>query len=319
MTEFMEPAAIESVGPHDEVIPPYVVGSTEALRDSRSPGFGDPDLEDPAQVIDPFAVMTMDDVINHQAWGPVAETMIDPFFLGGAPTFPEPRSPSPAPTPFRDFPSRTPTSPSPPTLTIRIPPHTSALGLDSAQTTESFEGNSGRGKAKFYKKGALQAPPHLSNSRNRGIDVSTKDSPPPPPQHLVSLEINSPLTELSASDLFVNGAPFTSPIASSSQSVYRAGEDSTVIGSESGTPPRSTGNRTAAVRKWQNSKKIPYRIVAVNGRTFCHQCRRGSTHPKMECRACKKHYCILCIIKRCAQRCRLRVHSGLDCVRCHPV
>ena len=319
MTEFMEPAAMESVGPHDEVTPSYVVGSTEVLRDSRSPDFGDLDLEDPVQAVDPFAVMTMDDVINHQPWGPDAETMIDPSLLGGAPTFPEPRCPSPAPTPFRNFPSRTPASPSPPTSTIQIPLHTSASGLNSTQTTESFESNSGRGKAKFYKKGALQAPPHLSNSRNRGSDVSTKVSPPPPPQRMGSMEINSPLTELTASDSFVNGAPFTSPIASSSESAYRTGEDGTVIGNESSASPHSTNNRTAALRKWQNSKKVPYRTAAANKRTFCHQCRNATTNPKMECRACKKRYCILCIIKRCAQLCQLRVHSSLNYVRCHPV
>lgn len=310
VTEFIEPAALISVGPHNAVSPSYALDSTAALGNSDptpTPGYNDLDLEGSIHVTDPFIVLTMDDVINHQPWGPNAETMIDPSILCGTPAFLEPRTPSPAPTPFRNFHSRRARTPSPPptqsTLTIRVPSHTSTTmsGLNSAQTVGNAGGNSGGGKAKFYKKGTLQAPPYLSNpQRRRSVSAKTSESIQigrllSPGQTAFA---DSPLTELSASE-FLAGVIMSTP------SIATPDEDAIVIGSGSDTPPpRANTVRTVAARKQKSSTDNgPYRIIAVNEITCCHQCRRSTSHPKMHCRACLKLYCILCIVKRWAPPC----------------
>jgi len=300
VTEFIEAAALSSVGPHDEAGSPYALDPVEVLGNPEpTPGYGDLGLEGAVHVADPFTVPTMDDVINHQPWWPDAQTVIDPSLLGGTPAFSEPRSPSPAPTQFRDFHlwKRTRTSSPPLTqsaLTIRIPSLTSAStsGSNSTQAPRDSEDNPGGGKAKFYKKGALQTPPHLSNSqRRRSVSVKTAGS-----IHISHHpEIDSPLTELSASDLLTSGFMSTSPIATVANALD---EDATVIGSRSGTPPPRVNGITTAT-----DKRGPYRIVAVNQSTHCHQCRRTTPHPKMRCRTCVKNYCIMCIVKRCAPPC----------------
>jgi hypothetical protein len=322
VTEFIEPGVLSSVGPHNAVSPSYVLDSAAALEHSDptpTPGYDDLDLEGAVHVSDPFIVPTMDDVINHQPWGPNAEIMIDPSILGGTPDFLEPCSPSPTPTPFRDFHSRkrahTPSHPlTQSTLTIRVPSRTSnsTSGLNSAQTP----GNAG-GKAKFYKKGTLQTPPHLCNSqRRRSVSAETSESThtsrrPSPAQTAFA---DSPLTELSASDFLASGVASTSSIATPGEEVNAVDEDATVIGSRSGTPPRVNSVKSTTARKQKSStdEKGPYRIVAVNGVTNCHQCRRSTPHPKMHCSACTKLYCIFCIVKRWAPPCRFQVHPCSD-------
>ncbi|KAF9645314.1 hypothetical protein BDM02DRAFT_596360 [Thelephora ganbajun] len=313
VTEFIEPAAMSSVGPHDEVSPSYALDSAKALGNSDiSPGYGDPDLGRAVHVTDPFTVLTMDDVINHQPWGFDAETVIDPSLLGGTTTFSEPRSPSLAPTPFRDFHSwkrtRTPSPPlthSVPTILIPLRTSASTSGSNSAQTLRYSQGNLGGGKAKFYKKGTLQTPPHLSNSLRRSVSGKTTENTHNG-RHLSSdqmapAEMDSPLTELSTSNLFVSGTTSTSSIATPSEAANAVGEDATVIDSGSDTPPPRGGSiKTSIARKQKcgTNNKGPYRIIAVNESTHCHQCRRTTPHPKMHCYACTKHYCILCIVKR---------------------
>lgn len=316
VTEFIEPAALSSASPHDAASPSYALDSTAALGNSDptpAPGYGDFDLEGTVHTADPFTVPTMDDVINHQPWGPDAETMIDPSILSGTPAFSGPRSPSPAPTPFRDFHSlKRARTPSPPltqsTLAIRIPPRASTPGHS--------EGNLGGGKAKFYKKGTLQTPPHLSNSqRRRSVSAKTSESiyisrKPSPSQ---TMSAGSPLTELTASDLLVSGVASTSSIATPSEAANAVDEDATVIGSWPDTLPRANSVKTVRAGKQRSStdEKGPYRIVAVNEVACCHQCRRSTPHPKMHCRACAKLYCIICIVKRCAPACLFQVHPCL--------
>ena len=320
VTEFIEPAALNSVGLHNAVSPSYVLDSAAALGNSDptpTPGYNDLGLEGTIHVTDPFTVLTMDDVINHQPWGPNAETMIDPSILGGTPAFLGSRSSSPAPTPFRDFHSRKRAgTPSPSltrsTLTIRIPSHTStsSSGLNSAQIPGNAGGNSGGGKAKFYKKGTLQTPPHLSNpQRRRSVSAKTSENIQigrrlSPRQTAFA---DSPLTELSASD-------FLASIVTSTSSIAAPDEDATIIGSGSGTPPpRVNSIRTVAARKQKSSTDNGrHRIIAVNKAAYCHQCRRSTSYPKMHCRACQKLYCILCIVKRWAPSCRLQVYPCLD-------
>jgi len=313
VTEFIEAAALSSVGPHDEAGPSFALDPAEALGNTDpTPSYGGLGLEDAVHVADSFTVPTMDDVINHQQWWPETQTVIDPSLLGNTPAFSEPCSPSPAPTQFRDVHlrkmSRTPSPPlSQSALTVRIPSLTSsASGSNSAQTPRDYEGNPGGGKAKFYKKGALQAPPHLSNSqRRRSVSVKTAGSihisHHPSPYRLASAELNSPLTELSLASGFMS----TSSIATSSEVANALDEDATGIGSGSGTPPRVNGTATATARnqKSNTDRRGPYRIVAVNESTNCHQCRRTTPYPKMRCRTCAKNYCILCIVKRCAFPC----------------
>ena len=314
VTEFIEPGALSSVGPHNAASPPYALDSAAELGNpdpTPTPSYDDLDLEGTIHVTDPFTVLTMDDVINHQPWGPNAETMIDPSILGGTSAFPEPRSPSPTPTLFRDFHSRKRAhTPSPPltqsTLAIRVPSRdsTSTSGLNPAQTSGNSGSNLSGGKAKFYRKGTLQTPPHLSNSqRRRSVSVKTSESIHTSrqlsPGQTVSLD--SPLTELSASDFLASGVASTSSIATPGEAANAVDEDATVIGSGSGTPPlRVNSVKTVTARKQKTStyKKEPSRIVMVNTVTHCHQCRRSTPHPKMHCRACPKLYCILCIIKR---------------------
>jgi len=303
VTEFAETAALGSVGPHDVVTPSYTLEPAEVFGSSGSvpPGYGDLDLEVPVHVTDPFTVRTLDDVINERQWGPDVETVIDPVFLGGTPAFPEPRSPSPMP--FRDFHSLNRTDPSSP------PPVQSASAIPStsrtlASTSLSDSGGiPGGGKARFYKKGTLQVPPHLSNSQHRrSLSAGTAEDPHPPPDQLAPAEMDSPLTEFSASDLLAGGITSVSSTATPSGVTGTLDEDTTVINGWSGSPPRinNTKRATAGKQKRGAGQKGPYRIVAVNESTNCHQCRRTTPHPKMSCRACTKHYCILCIVKRCA-------------------
>lgn len=311
--EFIEPAALSSVGPRSSISPSYALDSATALGNSDptpTPGHDDLEFEETVHIMDPFAALTMDDVINHhQPWGLDVETMINPSILGGTLAFLEPPSPSPAPTPFRDFHSRKRTrTPSPPltqsTLTIQIPSHTSTStsGLDSTQTSGNAEDNLAGGKAKFYKKGTLQTPPHLSNSqRRRSVSAKMTESihigrQPSPGQ---TTSVDSPLTELSASDFLASGVMSTSSIATPGEAANTADEDATVIDSGNGTPPHVNSVKTVTARKKKSSTdKGPYRIVAVNEITHCHQCRRATPHPKMHCRACPKNYCISCIVKR---------------------
>ena len=299
VAEFIEPAAIACVGPHDEVTSSFPVDSTEVLGNSQQPpGFGDLGLEGTVPAPDPFAVMTMDDIINQQPWGPNTETVIDPALLGGTPAFSEPRSPTPAPATFRDFHSRKRLrASSPPPLRVRIPSHASTSQSNSARTARDLEGNQGGGKAKFYKKGTLQTPPHLSNSQSRR-SASAKTTPSNHASGHLSLDQvpDSPLTELSAWAPLAGGNASTSSIASSSE-VANIVDDT---GSDSDNPPRVTSAKTATSQKQKSTTntKGPYRIVAVNKSSYCHQCRRATPHPKMTCRTCAKLYCILCIIKR---------------------
>lgn len=323
VTEFIEPAALGSVGSHDAASPSYTLDSAAALANpdpTPAPGYGDFDLEGTVHIADPFTVPSMDDVINHQPWGPDAETMIDPSILGGAAAFPGPSSPSPDPTTFRDFHSwKRAHTPSPslaqPALTIRVPSctFTSTSESNSAYTPGRAEGSSGGGKAKFYKKGTLQTPPHLSNSqRPRSSSAKTSESvqisrQPSPSQ---TISAGSPLTELTASDFLTNGVMSTSSIVTPNA----VDEDATVIGSGSGTPlhANSINKVTSIKQKSSTDEKGPYRIVAVNEVAYCHQCRRATPHPKMHCRACAKLYCIMCIVKRCAPPCRFQVPPRLS-------
>ena len=323
VTEFIEPAALSPVSPHDGVSPSYALDSAEVLGNpDPTPAYGDLDLEGAVRVTDPFTVPTMDDVINQQSWGPDAETVIDPSLLGGTPAFSEPHSPSPVPTLFRNFHSweRTRT-PSPPpihaVLKVRIPPRRSASrsGSGSAQTPRVFEGGLGGGKAKFYKKGTLQTPPHLlSSQRRRSVSAKTTESTHtsrhPSPEQVAFAEIDSPLTELSASDLLLSGIASTSSSATPSEVTNAIDKDATVIGSLSDTPPpRASSTKTVTTPKKKSivGQKGPHRIVMDGSISYCHQCRNKSSYPKMCCRSCNKRYCILCIVKRCAPSCRFRV------------
>lgn len=326
VTEFIEPTALTPVGPQDADTPPYALDSAAMLGDpdpTSTPDYGNLGLEGPVHVIDPFTVLTMDDVINNQPWNPNAETTVDPSMLGGTPAFSEPHSPSPAPTLFRDFPSwkraRTPSPPLiQPALTIRTPSRisTSTSGSNSAQTRGDAEGNLGGGKARFYRKGTLQTPPHLSSSqRRRSVSAKTSESiriaRQPALDQMAS--VDSPLTELSALDPLASSAAPALSTATTSEAVG-VDEDATVIGSGSCTPPpRVNTFKTPTARKQKSTgKKGPHRIMAAN-ESNCHQCRRTTLHPKMRCRACNKNYCIWCIIKRCAPLCRFQVCPRLDC------
>lgn len=307
VTEFTDTAALNSAGSHDAVNP-FVSTELFGNPDPAPPSYGDLDLEGPVHVADPFTALTIDDVINHQPWGPDPEPAINPSLIGGTPTFSEPRSPSPAPT-FRDFHSwkrpRTP-SPSPTQLALRVqlPPSTlvSTIESDSTKAPRDYEANLGGGKAKFYKKGTLQAPPHLSNSqRRRSVSAKTAESIHTShhlsPDQAMFAEMDSPLTEFSASGSLARGIKSTSSLTAPRKAIDSTDEGSTITGHRSDA-------KTGTTRKQQSStnpnQKGPYRIVAVNEIAFCHQCRRSSPHPKMRCRACTKQYCILCIVKRCA-------------------
>jgi hypothetical protein len=313
MTEFIGPAAMSSVGPYDEIIPSYALDSAGVLENPHpSPGYGLLGLDGVAHVTGPFADTKMGDVFSHHQWEPDAGAMIDPSLLGGTPAFSEPRPPSPASTQFRDFHSwRGRRTPSPPltqsALTIFIPPHTSTSDSNSARNPRdsrgSLGGGGGGGKAKFYKNGALQNPPHLSNSQSRR-SMSAHASRRPSLEE--SLEIDSPLTELSVSGLLTSGTASTSSLATPSEAANTADEDATDIGTRSGTPPprvHSVKTSTSQGQKGSTNREGPYRIVAVNANTYCHQCRRNTPHPKMCCRTCPKLFCILCIVKRCAPPC----------------
>lgn len=322
VTEFIEPAALVSVGPHDAISPSYPLGSATVPGNpdpTPIPDYCDLGLEGATHTTDPFTVLTMDDIINYQPWGPDAETMIDPSVLGDTPAFSESRFLSPAPTPFRDFHSwKRACTPSPPltrpALTVRVPPRASAStsGSNPAQTPGDVEGNLGGGKAKFYKKGALQTPPHLINSqRQRSVSAKTSESirisRRLSPGQMTSTD--SPITEFSVSDLLANGVTPTSSIATPSEAANTVDEDVTVISSGSGTPPaRANGTKMITARKEKRSagQKGPYRIIAVNETAHCHQCRRSTPHPKMHCCACPKLYCILCIVKRYALPCQFK-------------
>jgi hypothetical protein len=326
VTEFIEPAALNSTSPHNTTSPSYALNSAEMFGNSDpTPGCDDIDLEGAGHIPDPFAVPRIDDVIDNQSWGPDAETTINPSLLGGATAFSEPRFHSPAPTPFRNFHSqrRTRTSSPPLTrsvLTVRIP--TRVSGSNFVQTSRDTEGNLGGGKAKFYKQGALQAPPYLSNSqRRRSVSAKTTESTHTSRRssldQVASAEINSPLTELSASDMLANEVP--SSIMTPSEATNPVDGDFTVIDSWSRTPsPRDESIKTSTTRKKKSGtdQKGPYRIVAVNESTNCHQCRNTTPHPKMHCRTCAKRYCIMCIVKRCASLCWFQVHPRLDRILC---
>ena len=311
--EFIEPGAFDSVGPHT---PPYVLDSAAVLGNSDptpAPDYCNLGLEGVA--LDPFTVPTMDDVINHQLWGSDPEPAIDPSILGNAPLFSPPHPPPPSPRPFRDFHSwkRVRTASPPliePALAIQAPP-------DASRTPREVESDLGGGKAKFYKKGALQIPPHLSNSQRRrtvsakaseSIHISGQLSP----SQVASA--NSPLSEYSAPDFLATGATSTSSLAAPNEATNIVDEDVTVISSGSSSPPRVNRARAAISGKEKNraGQKGPYRIIAVNELSHCHQCRRATPHPKMQCRACPKLYCISCIVKRCALSCRFQVQPRLD-------
>ena len=316
VTEFINLTAVGSVGPHNEVTPSYSVDSVDMLRNSHPspPGNGDVDLEGTAHLADPFPPMTMDDVINQPG--------IDPAFLEGAPVFSEPRQPSPAPTPFRNFHSgQNARLSSPPTLSVRIPLASTSTS-NSANTPRDSAGKPSGGKPRFYRKGKVQTPPHRSISQSQK-GKSAKATPSTHPSRLpslarnLSLEIESPLTEFTASDMNVNGAALTWPVTTPSEAANTADEETTVIGSGTSTSsPRVFSVKTTTEQKQKNNinAKGPYRIVAANGDTNCHQCRRTTSHPKMKCRNCTKGYCILCIVKRCVHSGWLQVHPGLDCI-----
>ena len=327
VTEFIEPAALNSASSHNTASPSYALNSAEMFGSSDpTPGCDDIELEGAGHIPDPFAVPRIDDVIDNQPWEPDAETTINPSLLGGTTAFSEPRFPSPAPTPFRNFHSQRTRTPSPPptrsVLTVRIP--TRVSGSNLVQTSRDIEGNVGGGKAKFYKKGALQAPPYLSNSqRRRSVSAKTTESTHTSRRssldQVASAEINSPLTELSVSDMPANGVP--SSIVTPSEVTNSADGDFTVIDSWSRTPsPRDESIKTSTTRKKKSGtdQKGPYRIVAVNENSSCHQCRHATPHPKMHCRTCAKRYCIMCIVKRYASPCWSQVHPRLDGILCLP-
>jgi len=315
VTEFTEAVTLGSVGPRDVVIPSYALEPAEVFGNPgpTASGYDDLDLEGPVHVPDPFTVRTLDDVINERQWGPDVEPVIDPLFLGGTPAFPEPRPPSPAP--FRNFHSwkRAHTPSSPPAQSASAIQNTSrtpasTFRSDSVGAPRDPGGNLGGGKARFYKKGTLQVPPHLSNSQNRrSLSAGTTESTHnrDPPYQMAPAEMDSPLTEFSVSDLLAGS------IASASSTVTPSKATSTFGGG--GNPPPFKSAKTATARKQKRStdQKGPYRIVAVNNSTNCHQCRRTTQHPKMSCRACTKHYCILCVVKRCAPLCRFEIRSYL--------
>lgn len=317
VTEFIEPDALGSVGPHDSVTPPYALDSTTVLGNSDptpTPDYCDLGLEGASHVMDPFTVLTMDDVINHQPWGSDTEPAIDPSILRSTPVLSQLRPPPSSPTPFRDFHSwKRARTPSPPltksALMIRIPPVTTAstFGLSTARTPREAESDlgGGGGKAKFYKKGALQAPPHLSSSQLRrsvsaktseGIHISRQLSP----DQVGST--GTPLSESSTSDFLAAGATSKSSLAVPNGATD---EDATVISSGSDSPPRVSGASAVTSRKGKSraSQKGPYRIIAVNELSPCHQCRHSTSYPKMCCHVCSKLYCISCIVKRCASPC----------------
>jgi len=317
VTESTEAVALGSVGPHDVVNPSYTLGPAEVFGSSGSvpSGYGDLDLEGPVHAADQFPVPSLDDVINEQ---PDVETVTGPLFLGGTLAFPEPRPPSP--TPFRDVHlwKRARTS-SPPLVqsasaipsTSRTPASTS--GSDSVGIPRDSGGILGAGKAKFYKKGTLQVPPHLSNSQHRrslsaGTAESIRTNRYPPPDQVAPTEIDSPLTEFSASDWLAGGITSVSSAATPSKSTSTVEEGTTVINGWSSAPPRVNDTKRPTVGKQKRSagQKGPYRVVAVNESTNCHQCRRTTPKPKMSCRACAKQYCILCIVKRCASLYRFK-------------
>lgn len=317
VTEFIEPDALGSVGPHDSVTPPYALDSATVLGNSDptpTPDYCDLDLEGAAHVMDPFTVLTMDDVINRQPWGSDTEPAIDPSTLRSTPVPPQLHPPSSSPTPFRNFHSRKRArTPSPPlaksALTIRIPPGASAstFGLSTVRSPREVKSDlgGGGGKAKFYKKGALQTPPHLSSSQlRRSVSGKTSESIHISRQLSPSQvgSTGSPLSESSASDFLAAGATSTSSLAAPNEATN---EDATVISSGSGSPPRANGARAVTSRKGKDraSQKGPYRIRAVNELSHCHQCRRSTPHPKMRCHVCPKLYCISCIVKRCASPC----------------
>ena len=309
MVESVEPPVMDSVDPPNEVTPTRTLESAGVFGSPHPPpGYCDLDFGDAAHVTDQFVVPTMDDVINHRPWGLETEAMIDPSLLVGTSTFRDPRSPSPT-SPLRDLHSwkRTRT-PSPSFIqsasTTRVSQRDSASKLNATNATGNPEGSSGGGKAKFYKKGALQTPPHLSNSQNRRSTSAktiegTQASYPPSSYYVVPPEVYSPLTDLSISEMFASGSGSTPSISTPSELVD---EDAIVVGSRSGTPAlRLNGAKTAAARKQKNTNnKGPYRTVALNAKSFCHQCRNSTTNPKMHCNTCSKLYCVLCIVKRCA-------------------
>lgn len=279
--DLIEAAALNAMSLQDVAIPSYPLGPAEVVGNSGSaPPDGDLDLEGAGHRMDPFFVPTVDDVINGTTWGGGVGIALDPRFFGGAPTFSEPRYPSPSPAPFRDFHSlrrtRTPSPhPTQSALAIRIPSHApaSTSRSDRAENLGDPTCNLGGGKAKFYKNGALQAPPHLSSSQRRrsastGATESTHTSRYPSPDQMAPPGMDSPLTELSASDL---------------------------------PPPRVTV--AARNQKSGVGQKQPYRNVALKEGTNCHQCRNTTLTPKMCCRACSKRYCVVCIVKRCVPLC----------------
>ena len=314
------------MGPHDSVTPSYVLDPATILGNSDptptpAPDYSNLGLEGAAHVLDPFTVLTMDDVINNQPWGPEPEPAIDPSILGNTPVFSQSHLPPSSPTPFRDFHSwkrvRTASPPlTEPALAIQVPPgaSASASGLSTIRTPREVESDLGGGKAKFYKKGTLQTPPHLSSSqRRRTVFAKTPGiSGQVSPAQVASA--NSTQSEFSAPDFLATSTTSTSSLAAPNEATNIIEEDATVISSGSGSRPRLNRARAATSGKEKNraGQKGPYRIVAVNEPASCHQCRNSTPHPKMRCRACPKLYCIWCIVKRCAFLCRFQVQPRLD-------
>lgn len=293
LAESINPAAIASVGPHDGMTSSFAVDSTEVPWTWQHPSdYANLGLEGPFPVVaDQFAPMTMDDMFRQQPWDSKIGGTINPALLRRTPAISELRSPTPALTPFHDFHSRRrPQLSSPARSVIRIP---------HASTSRNFEGSQGGGKAKFYRKGTSQTSPHLSNSQSQW-SVYAKTTPSASSQPSPNQVPDSPFTEFNASNPLASSNTSMSSIAPSSE-VANIVDDS---GSSSDTPPpRVTSTETATSQKQRSitNAKGPYRIVAVNAKSYCHQCRRSTPHPKMTCRACAKPYCIMCIVKRYAR------------------
>jgi hypothetical protein len=263
--EFIEPAAMASVGPHDEVTPSFAVDSSEALENWKYSDYGYLSLEGTVPAPDPFPVMSMD-LFSQRSYESNVEATIDPALLRHAPAFSEQRSPTPDFSPFNNSYSRN-------------IPHTSS----PASTPRNFEG-------KFYKRGTLQTLSHRSNSQSRRT-TSPKTNPSASRQLSSNQAPDSPLAELSASD---NAS--TSSHVSPTEVVNIADN----ADSDSDTLPSVTSAKTPTSQKQKSgtNTKGPYHIVAVNKSSHCHQCRRATPHPKMTCRTCARLYCILCIVKR---------------------
>jgi hypothetical protein len=242
LNEFFESSAIASEGPGNEVTPSDAFRSAEAPWDWLSaPNYGDLSLEDTVPVTDLRSIMTMDEIINQQPWGPNPDISIDTALLRMTPVFLEPCSPTPAPS----FASSPDFHPRP--LTIRIP-------------------------ARHARLQSVGASPHSLESKSRRSTSAKTTSSIPAGDCLPSDPVpDSPLTELSASGPTVGGSALTLSIASTSEVANMVDGH----GSDSDAPvPRVTSTETTSLQERTGSANAegPYRNVKLSKPTSCHQC-----------------------------------------------